>query len=734
MEQQQIKKLCGTVEDISFRKEESGFTVLDLNSEGELVTVVGTLPDISVGEELSLTGEWTFHPVFGRQFRAELCQRYFPASAAAMLKYLSSGVIKGIGAATAEKIVSEFGDESFEVIEKHPERLAGIRGISKEKARAMSENFKKQFAVRQVMIYLESFGMTPGECLRAYKTLGGNTVDLINSNPYVLCSEGIDIGFDRADGIAQSMPNKPEKIFRIRAGVLYVVTHNLYNGHTCVPRDKLISPSSELLGVQETEIDEAIDDLVNTRRLIQRSIKGREFVFLPKIYFAESSAAKRLKILLQYPPAGKSTLEKDIDIIEKKLNINYADKQREAITTAVKRGMLILTGGPGTGKTTILNGILELYERDNLNVALAAPTGRAAKRMSEVTGREAKTLHRLLEVEWDQNERQTFARNISNPIDADALIVDELSMVDIQLFSALLDALPLGCRLIMVGDSDQLPPVGAGNVLNDMITSGLLPVVELREVFRQALESRIVTNAHKIVAGEMPDLKSTDSDFFYMERLDAQKAIETVTQLCTQRLPKAYGYSPITDIQVLCPSKKGELGTKNLNRALQSALNPPARDKKEITVNAQTLRAGDKVMQIKNNYDIPWSKGKENGTGIFNGDVGILQKIDTAAASFSVLFDDRTAVYSIENIKELELAYAVTVHKSQGSEFPAVIMPLLNIAPQLSYRNLLYTAVTRAKDILIIVGSEEQVVKMIENDKKTKRFSALKEFMLCDGY
>nr|MCR4925900.1 AAA family ATPase [Clostridiales bacterium] len=560
-----------------------------------------------------------------------------------------------------------------------------------------------------------------------------NTVDMINSNPYILCNEAIGIGFERADSIASAMPNKPDDIFRIRAGILYVVTHNLYNGHTCVPRDKLIEPSGELLTASSETINGAIDDLINSRQLIEYEMGGRAFLFLPKIYFAETSAARRIKLLLKFPPAGKSTLEKDIDLIEKKLKIKYAQKQREAIVTAVQRGVLILTGGPGTGKTTILNGILELYEQEGLNIALAAPTGRAAKRMSEVTGREAKTIHRLLEVEWDENEHQSFSRNVSNPIDADALIVDELSMVDIQVFSALLDALPLGCRLVMVGDSDQLPPVGAGNVLHDMIDSGLLPVVELKEVFRQAMESQIVTNAHKIVSGERLDLTKKDSDFFYMERLNSQRAVATITELCTVRLPKAYGYSPISDIQVLCPSRKGELGTRNLNHALQEALNPAQKGKKEVLLNGQVFRVGDKVMQIKNNYDIPWTKGKEESTGIFNGDVGILLDINVASATFKIDFDERIAAYSMEGAKELELAYAITVHKSQGSEFDAVVMPMLNVVPQLSYRNLLYTAVTRAKNIMIIVGDENEVVKMINNDKKTRRFSALKEFLINDG-
>jgi len=447
---------------------------------------------------------------------------------------------------------------------------------------------------------------------------------------------------------------------------------------------------------------------------------------------AEKNISDRIKVMLKFPPKQGRPVELDIDMIEKDKNIHFEAKQRQAIMTAVEKGLLVLTGGPGTGKTTTLNGILELYEKRKLKVLLAAPTGRAAKRMSEVTGREAKTLHRLLEVVFSDNDRQTFSRNMENPLEADAVIVDELSMVDTHLFWGLLDALPLGCRLIMVGDSDQLPPVGAGNVLQDIIESGLLPVVSLTEVFRQALESLIVTNAHKIVKGEYPELNRTDKDFFFMQRENIFQAASTVVSLYSKRLPEAYGYNPVNDIQIICPSRKGELGTVSLNRSLQKLLNPPSPEKDELENSGRIFRQGDKVMQIKNNYDMVWVRGRQTSAGIFNGDIGTILTVNHNNRCMKIQFDDKTAIYPFENAKELEHAYAITVHKSQGCEFEAVIMPVCGVVPQLSYRNLLYTAVTRAKTRIILVGSASQIKAMVDNDKKTKRYSALKYFLLED--
>lgn len=725
-------EIQGTVDNITYFRPDTGFTVFDMESDDELITAVGVLAQqISVGEKLHLYGRWDVHASFGNQFRIDQCIPVLPTTAAEMLNYLSSGTVKGIGKATALKIVDAFGEQTMDVLENHPERLATIKGISKSKAEKICEEFRKEFAVREVVIALGALGITPAESLAAYKVFGASAVQKVQENPYILCGIGARIGFERADQIAGSMPNPPKPMYRMKAGILYVLRHNLFNsGHTCVPRDRLLEPSASLLSADSSQIENAIDELLEERKIVQCVMRERKFLFLPEVYHAEKSAAERLQVMLMFPPAGANTTEQDIDKLEEQTGIHYEQRQRQAILTAMQKGVLILTGGPGTGKTTTLNGILTLMEKNGLDVALTAPTGRAAKRMSEVTGKEAKTIHRLLEVEWTENEQSSFARNIQNPIEADAVIVDELSMVDIVLFSNLLDALPLGCRLIMVGDCDQLPPVGAGCVLHDLIQSKLLPTVQLEEVFRQAMESLIVSNAHRIVHGDYPILNVHDNDFFFMERRQSSQVAQTVQELCSSRLPKAYGYSPLMDIQVLCPSRKGECGTVNLNRILQEVLNPASKEKAEFESRGRILRVGDKVMQTKNNYNLQWTRGSETGTGAFNGDIGIIKEIKPASAVINVLYEDRLATYSFEAASELEHAYAVTVHKSQGSEFEAVVMPVFHIVPQLSYRNLLYTAVTRAKKKLILVGSREQIFAMVDNNKKTRRFSALKTFLL----
>lgn len=732
MDIQGMQKITGFVEEIVFCNNENGYCVLDVSCDGKLITAVGILASVNVGEKLVMNGEWKVHPVFGSQFKVDSFERSLPETSADMLKYLSSGTIKGIGPATALKIIERFGDKTFDVIENTPHLLEQIRGISEDKAQSISKEFKKQFAMREVMIYLEKYGMTATECLAAFKAFGASAVERISENPYILCGERLGISFARADEIADKFANVSNPVYRERAGIVHIIKHNLGNGHTCLPRDKIIAPACQLLECDEQEAQKVIDNLVEDKELVQKQLDKRDFLFLPSVYLAEKNISDRIKVMLKFPPPKGRPVEADIDEIEKEKNIQFETKQREAIMIAVKKGLLVLTGGPGTGKTTTLNGILELYEKRKLKVLLAAPTGRAAKRMSEVTGREAKTLHRLLEVVFGENNRQSFARNMENPLEADAVIIDELSMVDIHLFWGLLDALPLGCRLIMVGDSDQLPPVGVGNVLQDIIQSNLLPVVSLTEVFRQALESLIVTNAHKIVNGEYPELSRTDKDFFFMQRENILQAATTVVDLYSKRLPKAYGYNAVNDIQIICPSRKGDLGTISLNRALQKLMNPPSADKDEIENSGRIFREGDKVMQIKNNYDIVWVRGKQTSTGVFNGDIGIILTVNHNNRCMKIQFDDRTAIYPFDNAKELEHAYAVTVHKSQGCEFEAVIMPVCSVVPQLSYRNLLYTAVTRAKNRIVLVGSAAQVKAMVDNDKKTKRYSALKHFLTED--
>ena len=727
---EEFVSVTGTVEYITFRNNENGYTVLEFSSDGELFTATGNVGELYCGEKVTFTGKWSVHPTFGKQLKIEGCQREMPETAADMLSYLSSGIIKGVKEKTAQKIVERFGEDTFSIIENCPERLAEIKGISRDRAREISDEFKKRAAERETLISLEKYGMTTAECLRVFKVFGKMSVDTVERNPYLLCSEGIGITFEKACDIASRLPVPPADEYRISAGIIYVVRHNLYNGHTCLPRNKLIPPCCALLGCSEDTVENYLDKVIETKQLISENIGGRVFIFMPDIYNAEKRAANTVLFMKRFAPKSFFDIDDKIKKAELISGVLYNEQQRLAIKLAVEKGILILTGGPGTGKTTTLRGILKVFESQGIEVALAAPTGRAAKRMSELTGREAQTIHRLLEVEWDRNDRPVFQRNKRNPLSAGAVIIDELSMVDIMLFSSLLDALPIGCRLVMVGDSDQLPPVGAGNVLHDMINSKALPVVELKEVFRQAMESLIVTNAHKIVRGEIPELGKTDKDFFFMERPSPFMTAKTVTELCSARLPKAYGYSTLDDIQVLCPSRKGESGTVNLNRLLQSEINPPAKHKREHNFGQRIFREGDKLMQTKNNYNIPWTSKEKEGLGVFNGDIGLLEKIDESAHLIYVRFDDKTAEYPFECGNELEHAYAVTVHKSQGNEFEAVVMPVSGVVEQLAYRNLLYTAVTRAKKLMILVGSKSTVEKMTLNDSKTKRYSALKSFIM----
>lgn len=722
--------LRGAVENVVFRNNDNGFTVLEINSGGEMLSAVGVLADIAAGEEVVLHGRWTSHDVFGRQFKISSCERTLPDTAAKLYRYLAAGSVKGVGPKLAAKIIERFGEDTFDVLENDPERLSVINGISKQKAINIGNEFRRQHAMRQVLIELERYGITPTECTAVYKYFGVNALNVIKENPYVLYGTVNGFSFERSEKLAFQMGLSPDSRYRRRAGMLYILSHNLMNGHTCIPRRKLTEPGMRLLETTEEEINATLDDLTASKQLVSDTVNGEEFLFLPKMYIAESNIAERLQLMTKFAPAPIPTIEGDIDRIEKRTGITYAAKQREAIKTAGEKGILVLTGGPGTGKTTAVNGIIEVFNMKRVEVLLCASTGRAAKRLSEVCGKEAKTVHRLLEVEWDSSDKPVFRRNSENPLTCGAVIIDEMSMVDAELFSSLLDALPIGARIIMVGDADQLPSVGPGNVLNDIIASGVVPVVCLTEIFRQAQKSLVVMNAHRIISGEMPVLTSTDNNFFFLKR-DGVSAASTVGQLISKRLPDAYGFSSLEDIQVLCPSRKGDCGTVNLNRLLQAELNPKHRTKNEVSTAAgRVFREGDRVMQTKNNYNITWHRGNEEGEGIFNGDIGILKKINYAAGIMTIEFDDRIADYPTDNLSELELAYAVTVHKSQGCEYPAVIIPLSGVPPMLLYRNLLYTAVTRAKKMVIIVGNEESVRKMTENNRQNKRYSALKDFLL----
>ena len=730
MQEQGLLELDGSVEQIIYRNEKNEYTILELNTGEELVTVVGVMPWVSCGEELRVFGGWVNHPSFGQQFKAEAFERSKPATAAAMLKYLSSGAIKGIGAATAAKIVDAFGEHALEVLEKEPERLCSIKGITKAKALKMAEEYRRIYGIREIMLYLGKFGITPEEAVRVWKLYGAESAELIRRDPYCLCGDEIDIDFARADVIAESIDRPQDDACRIKAGIQYVLKHNTNNGHTCLPADKLLTAASKLLGVDPELAADALESMKEYRIVVSQLFQEREFIFLPRFYQSEVYTAGRLLMMLRYPAQEIVGIENYISGIEEKFDIRYAAGQKQAIVEALSKGMLILTGGPGTGKTTTLNAIITILELKGEKVFLAAPTGRAAKRMSELTGREAKTVHRLLQVEWNEQDRPVFAKNEKNLLECDALVIDELSMVDALLFESVLRALPLGCRLILVGDCDQLPSVGAGNVLGDLIATGMFPVVQLREIFRQSMQSLIVTNAHRIVAGQMPELRDRTRDFFFLPSRDAEQIASLIVGLCAERLPGSYGYSPLTDIQVLSPGRKGELGSAALNKRLQAAVNPPDPAKNEMQVNGIVFRAGDKVMQVKNNYNLLWTKADgTTGEGVFNGDVGVLLELDKQAATMTVQMDDRYILYTTEDAQELELAYAMTVHKSQGNEFQAVVIPMFPGPVQLSYRNLLYTAITRAKSLLILVGVEKSVRAMVENDRKTKRYSGLFHFL-----
>ena len=731
MQEEQLLEISGSVEQIVFRNEKNGYTILEINDGRELVTAVGSMPWVSVGEELRIMGIWVRHPTFGTQFKVEAFERYKPATASAILKYLSSGAVKGIGPSLAAQIVEAFGENTLEVMEKEPERLASIKGISAAKARKFSHEIQRAHGIREAMVRLGSYGISPEEALRIWKQYGPQCTDLIQENPYYLCEDGVDIDFSRVDTIAASMERPQDDNGRIRAGIIYVLKHNVKNGHTCLPADKLCAVAVSLLGVEPDLVSGNLEELCNEQSLISLWVGEQEMIFLPRYFRSELYIAERIDMAIKFPAQSIGGADEYIARLEQEFGMEYAALQKQAIREALSKGMLILTGGPGTGKTTTLNAVIRLLEMKGEKVLLAAPTGRAAKRMSELTGREAKTIHRLLQVNWDENDKPVFSKNEKDLLECDAIVLDELSMVDVSLFEALLRAMPMGCRLIMVGDCDQLPSVGPGNVLGDLIASGRIPVVQLNEIFRQSMQSLIVTNAHRIIAGQPPELAVRSSDFFFLPCGEPESLSRLIVDLCARRLPASYGYSPYTDIQVLAPGRKGEVGTNELNKKLQAVINPPERGKKEITLNGTLFREGDKVMQIKNDYDLPWTKADGTmGEGIFNGDLGILLEIDRRSSSLTVQMDDRLVVYETETAgNELELAYAMTVHKSQGSEFQAVIIPMFPGPSQLYYRNLLYTAITRAKSLLILAGTKETIYRMVENNRKTKRYTGLLTFL-----
>ena len=729
MAEQELEILQGAVSAVVYQNYENGYAVLRLNlGGGQTVTVVGTIPLPAVGEKLMVTGKWSNHPSYGRQFEAEFLERLMPQTAMEILNYLSSRVIKGIGPRMAARIVERFGAETLAVMEREPERLAEVAGISREKARSIGEEFRLQVGMRQIMEFFALHHLPAELAVRTYKRYGDSTMELLYDDPYLLMDEELEAEFGAVDQFAIALGVAGDDPRRVEAGVLFELNYNLTGGHSFLPEDKLIAATARLLTVEEDTVKQAVERLLEVDRLNREQLAGITVIYLPQLYEAETESTRRLLEFAGNTFPEPKNLDKLIRSVAKDSGIDYSSQQLEAIREAATRGLLLITGGPGTGKTTILNGILELLGRMQLRCLLAAPTGRAAKRLSEVTGEDASTIHRLLEAGIDPaTGKMFFARDEENPLKCDAVIVDEMSMVDIQLLHSLLQAIPQGKRLILVGDPDQLPPVGPGFPFGDMLRSGVLPSVRLTEIFRQAQQSLIVMNAHRVNQGEMPDLKCVTSDFFFMRRSSEEAVCSLIRDLCAARLPQNMGI-PSDQIQVLSPTRKGAVGTVNLNRLLQEALNPPGPDKKERAFGDYLFREGDRVMQIRNNYDILWKKTDASmvGAGIFNGDVGIIQSIDTGSETLSVLFDDKVAEYDFTQLSELEPAYAMTVHKSQGSEYRAVVLTAWNGSPYLLSRSILYTAITRARELLVIVGKEETVGVMVENAKKNRRYSGLK--------
>ena len=730
--EQKLLHVEGTVENVLFKNEANGYVVLDLDAGGELITVVGEIGDIEEGEGLILEGYYDTHRRFGTQFRAEYCERKLPDTVVNIEKYLGSGAVKGIGPGLAKKIVAVFGEKTLDIMEHDPYRLSEIKGISAQKCEDIANEARKLFSLRCIMSYLSNYGVKSGIAMRTYQKYGPDAMELLKLNPYLLCGENIDLEFKKADTIAHDLhiPKNSDK--RVIAGLQYILRANTTLGHSCLPLDVLLTKAENALGISEKDFYSSYNAALDDDELFEYIKNEREYVYLPDYYYAESFIADRIKVLKDFTSPEDFDFDALIDIEQEEHGIEYEELQRRAITSAVSRGLMILTGGPGTGKTTTLNAIISIFEKRGLRVLLTAPTGRAAKRMSDLTGYESKTIHRLLEVVYDKGGRLTFAHNENNPLDCDVIVIDEMSMVDVLLFEKLLRALRLGCKLIMVGDSDQLPSVGAGNLLGDLIASQAVTVIKLQEIFRQARKSCIVTNAHKIVSGELPDLSRKDSDFFFFKRNSPEAVSELLVDLARTRLPKAYNYSPVDDIQIIAPSRKGTLGTVEMNKLLQEKINPHDDKKPEVKGKLFTFRLGDKVMQTRNNYDIIWKKDEEQGTGVFNGDIGKIININMMTRNVIIDFDGRLTAYPFDTLDQIELAYAVTVHKSQGCEFEAVIMPLLGSFEKLCYRNLLYTAVTRARKLLIIIGSEEDISRMVENNRRTRRYTCLKKMLSTD--
>lgn len=726
-------RIEGIVEKVIFFNENNGYNVIKLDTDDGLFTVVGNLGKIDEGESLILDGKFVVNQKYGMQFSAEYCERKLPDTSVNIEKFLVSGAIQSITKSIAKKIINAFGDDTLNIMEKTPERLTEIKGISQKRCDMIIEEAKKLFSLKEITTFLSGFDIKSLYAMRFYQHYGTNSLDMIKENPYILCENGIDLDFKQADIVAEDLKIRKNSSCRITAGTDYVLNKSALDGHSCLPIELLWRKSYELMQISEDDFTDSYEKAVEENSLISYIKNGTEYVYLPEYYEAESFIADKMYDLCMISDTARADADKLIDAEESNNHIKYAENQRSAIRTAISKKVMVLTGGPGTGKTTTLNAIISILNKKKEKVFLAAPTGRAAKRISELTGYEAKTIHRLLEMQYDESSNLVFFHNEDNPLQCDTVVIDEMSMVDCIIFQRLLEALKPNCRLIIVGDFHQLPSVGAGNVLRDIIDSGVVPVVELTEIFRQAQQSCIITNAHRIVSGEYPDLTQKHSDFFFFGAEYYEPAVNFIASLAKKRLPDAYGYSSFDDIQILTPSRGGNVGSDELNSRLQYELNPPADDKNEYKTERLTLRTGDKVMQIQNNYSIEWKKGNFESSGIFNGDIGRITSIDNSKQIAVIDFDGRIAEYSFELLQQIELAYAITVHKSQGCEFEAVIMPVMDGYEKLSYRSLLYTAVTRAKKILILVGSESKIHRMVDDNTHTERYTCLMDMLRKKG-
>ncbi|MDK0796291.1 ATP-dependent RecD-like DNA helicase [Clostridium perfringens] len=728
-----MEALNGIVESIVFKSSDTGYTVIKFRENNIIHTAVGVLPHVKEGQNLKITGSWVNHSQFGKQFKVEECEEILPTSKDGIEKYLSSGIIQGIGPVTAKKIVNKFGEDTLNILDNNIERLKEIEGIGKKKLETIIDSYREQRELKNITIFLQTHGLSVNQCLKIYKKYGASSVDTVKNNPYILCDEISGIGFKTSDKIARSLGIEVDSPFRIQSGIRYVINEFCANGHTFMPKDELIKEASNVLTVSGDIIEENIKNAALDRKIKLEKVNDKEGVFTIPNYYCELGITNRI---LTLAISNFQDISVDVDHLilqfEKKNNITFAESQKDAIISAFQNGIEIITGGPGTGKTTIIKCIIEIFETCGLKVLLGAPTGRAAKRMSESTGKEATTIHRMLDMGVFEKEESVFVTNAEeHSLEADVVIIDEASMIDITLMNALLKSIKVGTRLIIVGDVDQLPSVGAGNVLNDFIESGFTKVVRLKEIFRQGKESMIVVNAHKINKGEMPKLNEKGTDFFFI-RNDIQEGIlNTIIDLINTRLPKFNSnWDKLKSIQVLVPMKKGVLGVTNLNEKIQNVLNPKAPYKKEKEFRSMIFREGDKVMQIKNNYSLKWTriagKGEHEGLGVFNGDMGFIENIDLEGKKLSIIFDDeRKVIYDFMYLDELDLAYAITIHKSQGSEFPVVIIPAYMGAPLLMNRNLLYTGITRAKEMVVVVGIPKALKYMVDNTRSMERYSSL---------